>query len=137
MKSLKLIVVAFITSFVFACGDSANNSNSSNLSSSAIEQTSEHIDSVKVFTPDKITASESESVSNNNEQSRNNNVGANTNQTIVKHYTNSAGERVQSPTYYNTPPAGACAECRDGTYSFSRNRRGTCSHHGGVKRWLK
>jgi uncharacterized protein YraI len=55
----------------------------------------------------------------------------------VKYYTNSKGERVQSPTYYESPPAGATAECWDGTYSFSQNRRGTCSHHGGVKRWLK
>ena len=44
----------------------------------------------------------------------------------VKYYTNSRGEKVQSPTYYKTAPAGATAECRDGTYSFSRNRRGTC-----------
>lgn len=28
------------------------------------------------------------------------------------------------------------AICRDGTYSYSSNRRGTCSHHGGVARWL-
>ncbi len=52
------------------------------------------------------------------------------------YYTNSYGERVQSPTYYQTAPAGATALCRDGTYSFSRSRRGTCSHHGGVARWL-
>ena len=25
----------------------------------------------------------------------------------------------------------------DGTYSFSENRRGTCSHHGGVSRWYQ
>lgn len=54
----------------------------------------------------------------------------------VRHYTNVDGYRVQSPTYYNSAPAGATALCRDGTYSFSRNRRGTCSHHGGVARWL-
>lgn len=54
----------------------------------------------------------------------------------IKHYTNSRGERVQSPTYYNSVPAGATALCRDGTYSFSRSRRGTCSHHGGVAKWL-
>lgn len=54
----------------------------------------------------------------------------------VKYYINSKGEKVQSPTYYNSTPSGATAECRDGTYSFSRSRRGTCSHHGGVKRWL-
>jgi uncharacterized protein DUF3761 len=33
-------------------------------------------------------------------------------------------------------PSGASALCRDGTYSYSANRRGTCSHHGGVARWL-
>ena len=54
-----------------------------------------------------------------------------------RYYTNSEGVRVQSPTYYNSVPAGATAICRDGTYSFSRSRRGTCSHHGGVARWLK
>lgn len=52
-----------------------------------------------------------------------------------KHYINSAGERVQSPTYYNSVPTGATALCRDGTYSFSSSRRGTCSHHGGVAQW--
>ncbi len=33
-------------------------------------------------------------------------------------------------------PPGATALCRDGTYSYSKHRSGTCSHHGGVKRWL-
>jgi hypothetical protein len=27
------------------------------------------------------------------------------------------------------------AVCRDGTLSYSQNRRGTCSHHGGVRSW--
>lgn len=54
----------------------------------------------------------------------------------IKYYTNSSGEKVQSPTHYNSLPAGATALYRDGTYSFSRSRRGTCSHHGGVARWL-
>jgi len=51
-------------------------------------------------------------------------------------YINVNGERVQSPTYYPSAPAGASAQCNDGTYSFSRNRRGTCSGHGGVAQWL-
>lgn len=54
------------------------------------------------------------------------------------HYRNIAGRCVHRPT--RTPgdraPAGASARCRDGTYSFSQSRRGTCSHHGGVVRWL-
>lgn len=36
----------------------------------------------------------------------------------------------------NTPPDGATALCRDGTYSFSKNHKGTCSWHGGVAKWL-
>jgi Protein of unknown function (DUF3761) len=36
----------------------------------------------------------------------------------------------------STPPPGATALCRDGTYSFSQTHSGTCSHHGGVARWL-
>ena len=51
-------------------------------------------------------------------------------------YTNRAGQRVQSPTKSSTVPKGATAQCRDGSYSFSQSRRGTCSHHGGVGRWL-
>lgn len=51
-------------------------------------------------------------------------------------YTNVDGQRIQSPTRADSPPAGAMAKCRDGTYSFSTNRRGTCSGHGGVAQWL-
>jgi uncharacterized protein YgiM (DUF1202 family) len=54
----------------------------------------------------------------------------------VKYYKNSKGEKVQSPTHYDSAPASANALCNDGTYSFSKSRRGTCSHHGGVKKWL-
>jgi hypothetical protein len=50
----------------------------------------------------------------------------------------SGGESVPPPSYTedNSVPAGATARCADGTYSFSQNRRGTCSHHGGVADWL-
>lgn len=54
----------------------------------------------------------------------------------IRYYTNTYGNRVQSPTYYSSVPAGATALCRDGTYSFSQSRRGTCSHHGGVAKWF-
>ena len=65
-----------------------------------------------------------------------NNYSGNTARTYVKHYTNSKGSRIQSPTRYESAPTGATALCRDGSYSFSQSRRGTCSHHGGVARWL-
>lgn len=50
-------------------------------------------------------------------------------------YTNSDGHSVCSPHHSDTKPSGASARCRDGTYSYSRSRRGTCSHHGGVAQW--
>jgi hypothetical protein len=52
-------------------------------------------------------------------------------------YTNSDGQQVHSPAYSpGGVPAGATAVCGDGTYSFSQHRSGTCSHHGGVAKWL-
>ncbi len=50
------------------------------------------------------------------------------------YYINSSGNEVHSPAYSNdgSVPAGATAQCTDGTYSFSQHRSGTCSHHGGV-----
>ncbi len=51
-------------------------------------------------------------------------------------YTNSQGEKVKRPENCSSAPQGATAQCRDGTYSFSKNHRGTCSHHGGVAKWL-
>jgi hypothetical protein len=44
------------------------------------------------------------------------------------------GAPTHSPSYDPFgPPAGATAQCADGTYSFSQHRSGTCSHHGGVQ----
>src|ERR1700689_3201394 len=51
-------------------------------------------------------------------------------------YTNSKGETVKRPESCSAAPQGATAQCVDGTYSFSQSRRGTCSHHGGVAKWL-
>lgn len=54
------------------------------------------------------------------------------------HYMNKSGREVHSPAHSKngTAPAGASAQCRDGTYSFSQHRSGTCSRHGGVATWL-
>ena len=51
-------------------------------------------------------------------------------------YVNSKGQTVPRPENCSAPPKGATAQCRDSTYSFSKSHRGTCSHHGGVAKWL-
>ncbi|WP_448954852.1 DUF3761 domain-containing protein [Labrys neptuniae] len=50
-------------------------------------------------------------------------------------YVNSNGVRVHSPNHRDRKHQ--VAVCRDGTTSHSYHRRGTCSRHGGVRRWLK
>jgi Protein of unknown function (DUF3761) len=52
-------------------------------------------------------------------------------------YVNSKGETVKRPENCSAAPQGATAQYRDGSYSFSQSRRGTCSHHGDVAKWLK
>ena len=34
-------------------------------------------------------------------------------------------------------PSGAIAQCKDGMYSHSANRRGACSRHKGVAKWMQ
>lgn len=51
-------------------------------------------------------------------------------------YQNSDGICVHRPEQSATVPDGATAHCKDGTYSFSQHRKGTCSGHGGVSEWL-
>lgn len=51
------------------------------------------------------------------------------------YYINVDGDTVHAPAFSDSIPDDASARCRDGSYSFSRNRRGTCSHHGGVSEW--
>lgn len=51
-------------------------------------------------------------------------------------YVNSKGETVKRPENCSSAPHGATAQCADGTYSFSQSHKGTCSHHGGVAKWL-
>jgi hypothetical protein len=53
-----------------------------------------------------------------------------------RHYRNVNGRSVHSPMHARRAPAGASAQCNDGTYSFSQHHRGTCSRHGGVRTWL-
>jgi len=48
-------------------------------------------------------------------------------------YRNAYGSCTRSPT--KSYSSGATAVCKDGAYSFSKTRSGTCSWHGGVRRW--
>ena len=50
------------------------------------------------------------------------------------YYKNVSGHCVHSPS---SSPAGATARCSDGTYSYSEHASGTCSHHGGVRTWIR
>lgn len=52
------------------------------------------------------------------------------------YYTNINGHSVHRPAHRARRLAGATAKCGEGTWSFSENHRGTCSHHGGVSSWL-
>lgn len=55
------------------------------------------------------------------------------------YYKNVSGHCVHRPikVKHGAPvPRGATAHCRDGSYSFSEHASGTCSHHGGVVRWI-
>ena len=56
--------------------------------------------------------------------------------TSGRSYVNVDGVRVPSPVFSETKPTGSTARCRDGSYSFSQHRRGTCSYHGGVAEWF-
>ncbi|MDR5772624.1 MULTISPECIES: DUF3761 domain-containing protein [unclassified Caballeronia] len=53
------------------------------------------------------------------------------------HYVNRDGNVIHAPSRSRSGavPEGATAQCRDGSYSFSRHHGGTCSRHGGVARW--
>lgn len=63
-----------------------------------------------------------------------------TEQLLASEVTTRPTSEVTTIGTYVAPPVvdetnGASAKCRDGTLSYSANRRGTCSHHGGVAVW--
>jgi hypothetical protein len=47
----------------------------------------------------------------------------------------SASPAPPADPYATLRAQGVSAICNDGTYSYSRHRSGTCSHHGGVRVW--
>jgi Protein of unknown function (DUF3761) len=52
-----------------------------------------------------------------------------------RHYVNSSGVLVHSPSCGKRSEGHETAICRDGSHSYSMHRSGTCSRHGGVARW--
>jgi len=45
-------------------------------------------------------------------------------------------QKVVKPTNTLGYPPDITAICKDGTYSYSKHASGTCSGHGGVKKWI-
>jgi hypothetical protein len=52
-----------------------------------------------------------------------------------RHYVNSSGVVVHSPSCGKSSEGHETAICRDGSHSYSMHHSGTCSHHGGVAQW--
>lgn len=50
---------------------------------------------------------------------------------------NATAKQQSSARGEDKDPTGAIAQCKDGLYSHATTRRGACSKHGGVDKWLK
>jgi len=48
-----------------------------------------------------------------------------------------ATHRSRTPARSRVAPRGATARCRDGTWSFARERQRACVGHKGIARWLR
>lgn len=127
-KKKRYIIPLFLITLAILSGDSSDNQvkSTSNVAPVSTYNTTSNplpartVNSIKPTTVTPRTTTNTNSLSNDN------------------HYTNVDGNTVHSPAYSNnnSVPSGASARCRDGTYSFSQHRSGTCSHHGGVAQWL-
>lgn len=62
-------------------------------------------------------------------------IGLSAHKPSAEYYTNIDGQLIHRPMRSDQKPDGATARCRDGSWSFSTHRRGTCSYHGGVASW--
>ena len=132
-------LLIFISTFTFSTTNKPNSS-SKQISKSRVESIQNRV----IETPDPTPSVKSYSTSDTTNRSINVTTpepSIDSNSTELSndnYYINSQGNKVHSPAYSNTggTPAGATAKCRDGTYSFSQSRKGTCSHHGGVLLWL-
>jgi hypothetical protein len=135
----KLAVAALLAVVLVGCNEKAHTQNVNNDSPAVeatttevpttlyVEPTTAYLPTTTVYTP---PATDSVPPTTSNSGSGNYVSGGS--------YTNSNGNTVHSPGYTDNgqAPAGATAQCNDGTYSSSQHRSGTCSGHGGVRTWL-
>jgi len=124
----RYIIPLAVTSVVVIVGLSNQDQNPA-ASTYLQSQNQSQIKSINTAAPDKQAVQQLNTQSNTSQAPS---VSTPSNPT---YYTNDDGNKVQSPTRYDSVPAGATARCGDGTYSFSQHRSGTCSHHGGVTEW--
>ena len=62
-------------------------------------------------------------------------AGGAKNATGSAHSTASANKPKPSAPTASSAPTGATGKCVDGSYTYTTNHRGACSHHGGVAQW--
>ena len=120
MKKLYLLLLPFLFILSACSSDSVATPVNDRYVVPMVEEAQINIDIVKEAPVERVDNKQDESEFLSNDNS----------------YVNVDNEVVHSPAYAPSVPSGASAVCRDGTYSFSRHRSGTCSGHGGVARWL-
>ena len=134
MKNKRLLIIAALLGLFFLVGRSLT-LNTAQVVTSPTPQAVKNVQGASVSTTQTPTATVTPTITPTPPKTPIPTIAPDTT-SQPNYYINTDGNKVQSPTYYNTAPAGATARCTDGTYSFSQHRRGTCSHHGGVAQWL-
>lgn len=133
MKKLFTILLVFLLTISATFAQSSNYRRTT----TSVYPTSDYHSSIYSTTPARSnTTSNTRKVSVPNTGNNEPSVATRPTKPTKHYYINSQGQRVQSPTRYSSVPTGATARCKDGTYSFSKKKKGTCSRHGGVAEWL-
>lgn len=121
----RLIILTAIFSAVFLLSGCSN----SNDKASKIQPATSIQESVQSSTETKGSAINGQNSTNLEKQA----PAINSASCEADYYRNVDGNCVHRPS---NNPSGATAKCRDGSYSYSQHRQGTCSGHGGVAQWL-
>jgi len=138
---LGTIIIAGILALVFGSGTDSGSSKTQAWDPAKVGSTNEVVDSVNSSSvvkdiPNSAPTYQQKAVPSSNTSTVQKSTNTNSGLSNDNYYINVDGNEVHSPAYSDSVPAGATAKCRDGTYSFSQHRSGTCSHHGGVAQWL-